>query len=375
MNKWIKGICAILAFSGSFLLASYFSNNGVILHEQANKTASWVDSLINDAPEIIIPAANTEKTPAIIKPIKSYKHVEVGNAITCKDTSIGAVQYKKIGDVYTWIDERGIANFSSTPPQKGEFELLNYAGEKVFDYFSLDLNTESLPYDFNQKLTVKLNKLFEIYGQLLDRSSLKKIGIKLRIYESKAAFNQVKAKYNVSLSDNTRGFYSHINNQAHLLFTDNEETLSVATHEATHAINRGVIGYTPRWLNEGLAEVSESIEIEGKIGLLSSSKDWTNNHYFLKNNLPLSVLFSARQLEWNGESKISLYATSWAFVYFMLEQPQRKAMLAKLIQYEQKNLCDEVESKDIERVIGMPVNTLQSQFTRWLKNEIKPIRV
>jgi len=127
----------------------------------------------------------------------------------------------------------------------------------------LDLNTENLPYDFNEKLTLKLNKLFEIYGQLLDRSSLKKVDINLRIYASKVVFNQVKAKNNMPVDDNTPGFYSHATNQAHLLLTNHATTMRIATHEATHAINRGIIGYSPRWLNEGLAEYSAYIDVKG----------------------------------------------------------------------------------------------------------------
>jgi hypothetical protein len=195
LKKNLVGILTLLAFVGSFLLANYFSNHGINLHAQLNKATHWVESLFGEYSELDRPPANTKQAIANEKPKKQYPHVEVGNGKACKDTSLGEVRYKKVGEVYTWIDERGIANFSSTPPKKGDFTLLNYAGEKVFDYFTLDLNTESLPYDFNQKLILKLNKLFEVYGQLLDRSSLKKVDINLRVYASKVAFNQIKTKH------------------------------------------------------------------------------------------------------------------------------------------------------------------------------------
>jgi len=87
------------------------------------------------------------------------------------------------------------------------------------------------------------------------------------------------------------------------------------------------------------------------------------------------VIFSATSNEWNGSLKTRLYATSWAFVYFMLEHPQRKAMLAKLIQYEQQNLCNEIDPKDLEQILDIPISTLQTQFNRWLSKEIKPQRI
>ena len=332
---------------------------------------NWVELLFDDAPitnEIIV---NTVPVNIKLKAKKQYQHLEVGNAATCKDTSLGEVKYKKFGGVYSWVDEAGIANFSSTPPSKGEFKLINYAGEKVYDYFKLTLNTESLPYDFNQKLTLKLKKLFELYGKLLDRSSLKKIDVNIQIYESMLAFEQIKAKNNMPIGNNTAGFYSHATNQAYMLLTNNGATMRTATHEATHAINRGIIGYTPKWLNEGLAEYSEYIEIQAKNSNVYPHKSWTKNRVMTEELLPLSVLLAANNNDWDSELRRKLYATSWAFIYFMMDNQQRKTMLAQVIKNEQQNLCDIISVEQVENVIGIPIKTLQQHFNYWAKSTLK----
>ena len=371
MKRTGIGILTILAFVASFLLASYFSDHGVSLYAQLNKTIHWVESLFSDAPELNKTPVNTGQTITNLQPKKQFQHVEVGNAGACKDTSLGEVKYKKVGDVYSWIDEKGIANFSSTPPNRGEFELLNYAGEKVFDYFSLDLNTASLPYDFNQRLTLKLNKLFKLYGQLLDSSSLKKVDINLRVYASEVAFNQIKAKHNMPIGDNTPGFYSHGSNQAHLLLTNQAATMRTATHEATHAINRGIIGYSPKWLNEGLAEYSEYIEVKGQVSSVYPNKSWTNNNRISEKLLPLHTLLSATNSDWDSPLRNRLYATSWAFIYFMMDNQQRKGMLAKAIKSEQHNLCNINSLQQVEQVMGIPVKGLQRQFDNWTGLKLK----
>ena len=365
------GILTLLAFVVSFLLASYFNDHGVSLHTHLNKTIYWIESLFGGISEFKKPPANTEQAITEFQLKKQYQHVEVGNVGACKDTSLGEVKYKKVDNVYSWIDERGIANFSSTPPNQGEYELLNYAGEKVFDYFSLDLNTESLPYDFNQQLTLKLNKLFKLYGQLLDRSSLKKVDINLRVYASKVSFNQIKAKHNMPIGDNTPGFYSHATNQAHLLLTNQAATMRTATHEATHAINRGIIGYSPKWLNEGLAEYSEYIEVNGQVSRVYPNKNWTNNNRISVKLLPLHTLLSATNSDWDSSLRSRLYATSWAFIYFMMDNQQRKNMLAKVIKSEQRNLCDVIDLSRVQNITNMPINVLQTQFTHWTKFNLK----
>jgi hypothetical protein len=376
MKKILIGIFIILTFVSSFLLASYFNDYGVNLHAQLNKSKDWLESLLSDNEQSPKPQTNKKPIKTVqplrkIEIIEYYQHSEIEYSGHCKDTSLGEIKYKKIGEIYTWTDEKEIVHFSSTPPQKGDFELLSYAKEKVFDYFTLDLNTENLPYDFNEKLTLKLNKLFEIYGQLITHTSLKKVDINLRVYASLNSFNQVKINHNMPISDNTPGFYSHASNQAHLVFTNYAATMRTATHEATHAINRGIIGYSPKWLNEGLAEYSEYITVTAAGAKIYPNETWVKKQQLSELVLPLQVLLSANYKDWNSELVTRFYATSWAFIYFMMDHKQRKEMLATIIKNEQENLCDVADIAQIEKVIGMPIRILQEQFNQWIKLKLK----
>lgn len=365
---------------GSFQLANHFAEKNIDLPHQVTQSIRWFESLFLDVQELEVGTTEilANKT---VKPEQSveladdieqnYSHVEVGNRHSCVDTSLGELKYKKVGNIYTWTDDNDVYHVSDKAPEEGQFELLDYAGEKVFDYFSLDLNTESLPYNFNQKLTVKLNKLFELYGKLLDRSSLKKVDIKLRVYKSNKAFEQIKKQHNMSSANNINGFYSYGNNQAYLLFKNNERTMRVAAHEATHAINRAIIGYSPRWLNEGLAEYSEYIQVVGNSATVYPNEDWTNKYFISEPLLPLSSLFSANRSQWSSGLTQQLYTTSWAFVYFMMEHPQRKSILAKIIKNEQKNLCNIIDRNKMEQQLEVPLNVLQKQFSSWSKSKLR----
>jgi hypothetical protein len=370
----------IVAFVGSFLLANHFSDKKIDLPSKMAQSIRWFESLFLDDPELELRTIqNLKNQTAGSEPNEklgedaeqNYSHAEVGSRSACVDTSLGELKYKKVGDIYTWTDKNDVYHVSDKTPTEGKFELLDYAGEKVFDYFTLDLNTESLPYDFNQKLTAKLNKLFELYGKLLDSSALKKVDINLRVYQSKIAFQQIKKQHNMPSGNESDGFYSHSNNQAYLLFKNNERTMETAAHEATHAINRAIIGYTPRWLNEGLAEYSENIQVVGKPATIYPDKSWTNKNFISAHLLPLSTLLSAKNSQWNTGIRQQLYATSWAFVYFMMEHPHRKSILARLIKSEQQNLCNTIDKDKIEQQLDIPLNMLQKQFTNWSKSKVR----
>lgn len=373
-------ILIIVGFIGSFLLANHFADKKIGIPTHIAQSMRWFESLFLDDSELELATTKSPENKTVeLKPSvrlvnaaeQNYSHREVGNRHVCIDTSLGELKYKKFGDLYTWTDQKDIYHVSDKPPEEDQFDLFIYAGKKVLDYFSLNLNTDGLPYDFNQKLTVKLNNLFELYGKLLDRSSLKKVDIKLRIYQSNTAFEKIKKQYNISSTDKINGFYNYDNNQAYLLFTNNELTMRTAVHEATHAINRAIIGYTPRWLNEGLAEYSEYIQMLGKSAVVYPNEGWTNKYFISEPLLPLSTLFNANVGQWNSGLRQQLYATSWAFVYFMMEHPQRKSILVKLIKKEQKNLCNAINKDKIEQQLEVSLNLLQTQFLSWSTSKLR----
>jgi hypothetical protein len=164
----------IAAFIASFGLAQYLDKNRLQLPMLLIQSMYWFESLFEQEP--VLPDDSLLHKQAFKEQARTnnYQHIEVGKTPVCRNTSLGNVKHKKFGEVYKWTDENGTPHFSDMPPEKGDYAQLSYAGDQVLDYFLLDLNTESLPYDFNQKLTVKLNKLFGLYGKLLDVSSLKR---------------------------------------------------------------------------------------------------------------------------------------------------------------------------------------------------------
>ena len=62
---------------------------------------------------------------------------------------------------------------------------------------------------------------------------------------------------------------------------------------------------------------------------------------------------------------------SWAFIYFMMDNQQRKGMLAKTIKSEQVNLCYINGLEQVEKVMGMPIKGLQKQFNNWAKLKLR----
>jgi len=373
-KKTVFGVITLFAFLVCFLLASYLTDNTIKLAPVLQTLVEWVDSLFKDEVKPVQPNTKLKANESAALPF-SYEHIIQPENFTCKETVKGKLKYKKVGTVYTWTDDNDIYHFSDKPPVLGEFKSINYAGKKVLDYFDLTLKTNSLPYDFNQQLSLKLTKLFELYGQLLDRSALRKIDIKLTVFASKSGYEYYKNSYKDRVSANALGFYIGDKNEAALFYTTPSQTMRTALHEATHAINQGIIGFTPRWLNEGLAEYVEQLQPSGNFAIINPNTSWLAHGYVRKPLVSLSTLFNNTQDSWQGKQEYNLYATSWSFVHFMMETPQRRIQLAKLINYELQNKCDRLTITAIMKVLGIPLPKLEHQFNLWLTHKVKSQRI
>lgn len=354
----------ILAFAGSIELARYF--DGRVVNLPNLFTASKSSQSPNDNA--------SDNTSASVYEDSAYGEMiyeQIASLYGCKDLALGEVEQKPLGGVYTWLDEQGVAHFSDAKPQHNAYQEHDFAGKHVFDYFDLKLIGNNLPVDFKNKLNGKINKLFTFYGQLLDKNSLKKTAVNLRFFSEREEYERYRYQNAPALPANSAGFYSDATNQAAILFIEANnsanQAMNTATHETSHAINRSIIGYSNRWLNEGLAEYLETIDTEFQSGRINPNLAWYTTNQFRLELLPLVQLFNTADADWNGPLNLRLYATSWAFIYYLMDSQQGKDKLAKLVRLEQQDLCDRLSAAQIQQVLTGDMDKLQRDFTTWTR--------
>ena len=284
----------------------------------------------------------------------------------CTDHALGELQVQNKNGLYFWTDEKGTKHISDKKPKDTEYQMLTLVGEQVLDYFSLNISGSDVPFEFKEKLTGSITKLFAVYGQLLNQAELKKVAVNLRFITSKTEFDQYQARYAPSLSG-AAGFYNNGSNQAVIFYSNYENAFSTALHETAHAINRAVVGNTAKWLNEGLAEYLENIKVNLSSATIKPSAAWLHDGQLKYRLVDLNSLLRSSPDDWNTASNQRLYSSSWAFVYFMMDEPSRKKALARVIRHEQENLCNTLSLEQTLKHIGLNLSTLQNDFKLWLK--------
>jgi hypothetical protein len=368
--KFIRnGILILLAFIASFQLAYYLDDKQLYLPPFLNQLFVYFDNSNFEGTSPLDLASIEKETVKSPSSSPQYEPQELPQAqrknASCIDHSIGNVKVKPQSKIYTWKDKSGVTNFSDSKPEDTDSQPLTLAGSKIFDYFKLNISGANVPFEFKEKLTHSINKLFALYGQLIAKEDLKQVVVNLRFFPSKQRFLAYSKKHAPSLKP-TAGFYDNGTNEAVIMYYSSEQAITTAIHESVHAINRGIIGNSNKWFNEGMAEYLENITINLSSAIITRNKSWYKNGKLKYRPLPLRKVLSASRKDWNSQSQNNLYSTSWAFIYFLMDDTKRKAKLVKMLKAEQQNLCNTLSFKQTMKIFNMSDKELQNRFSRWL---------
>jgi hypothetical protein len=360
-----------VAFGMSFLLVNHLQGKKLYLPDFISQVIQYFNesSIIHSTNIESVKATNPlpQKIELLTEELDNSTNSKRG----CVDHSLGQVKATKENKIYTWKDEQGINNFSDKKPANNHAKQLDLAGGQVFNYFSLNIvGAVNIPFEFKEKLSRSIHKMFAVYGQLIDKKQLKKVSVNLKFIASQKEYQRYRAKHAPSLKSSL-GFYNNRTNQAVILYANSEQALKIALHESAHAINRGVIGSTNKWLNEGLAEYLETITTNLSSAEITLNPAWYRNNKLTYSPTLLSNLLHLSHSQWNNGATPQFYATSWAFIYFLMDDPNRKSHLAKLIKLEQNNMCDQLNTAKALNSIGVNTKTLQNSFYRWLRRADK----
>ena len=143
---------------------------------------------------------------------------------------------------------------------------------------------------------------------------------------------------------------------------------ATAFHEYVHLHVKDNIPGAPLWLNEGLAELYESLQFSGSDVLIGTPK--VGYHYLLRQveMLPLKTLFSigTDSPHYNERDKQGIfYGESWALVHYLMlgdraRQDQFKQFLSRVAR------GDEI-TKAIEGTYGTTIDVIEQEFEQYVR--------
>jgi tetratricopeptide (TPR) repeat protein len=140
-----------------------------------------------------------------------------------------------------------------------------------------------------------------------------------------------------------------------------------AFHEYVHLHVKDNIPGAPLWLNEGLAELYESLQFSGSDALLGAPN---HNFIYLRQGelLPLKTLFSigTDSPHYNEQDKAGIfYGESWALVhYLMLGDRARQDQFRQFLQRVGRG---DDAARAIEGAYGITIDTLEEELRSYIR--------
>ncbi|MHC6647595.1 DUF4124 domain-containing protein [Alteromonas sp. HB246098] len=261
--------------------------------------------------------------------------------------------------IYTWTDGKGVKHISDSPRKLNSNTSVQVAKIINPEAISLNFLSHNLPFDVQRAVRGRVQEALDAFAPVTPIESMVPVVANIRSFSDKGAYEKYSKRFNLSTPTST-GFYSSGRNESAILIRGNKETLQTITHEVMHTINRYWYGQVAKWLNEGMAEYSESP------GSLTNSA-WVN-HFKSNQPLALTTLFEGTESSWRQDPH-QFYASSWAFVAFLMSDNQD--FMSRLLLLESENGCEELSMSDIQRLYGRNIATLNSDFRRWFRSKLQ----
>ncbi|TMP39549.1 DUF1570 domain-containing protein [Pseudoalteromonas rubra] len=367
MKDWISNLLLLVfvlfaVYMNRALIADFFGVNIFPLPDMQNQTA----------PETSQPLYSTQTTTRYTSNEPEAEHSEHTSCGTpvlfqCNSASLGKVKIQIADGIYTWQDERGITHYSDRPPEQGAMQY-RFKSNQALDYFELDLDPGAQSTDFRNRLEAKLNAVFRTYSGIIGLEAMRKVKLRIVVANNRSAYIKMLDVLGASPKGN-QGIYVSKHNVAVVEYRNEAQAMRTAVHEAVHAINQAVLGNSPRWFNEGIAEYFEYIETSMNLSKLKPNRSWVRNDYLVGTLVHPNSLFEAAG-SWRGKAQSRMYKSSWAFMYYLMSSQRGRAQLKHYMRLEQKNPCNLLRNSQIQSIFETGAGQFANSYAQLTRQRL-----
>ena len=170
----------------------------IALNTEQVPIPGWLSNAIEQVKSDLLassePLPDEVKTPisipeAVTNAASHFLNSSAGESIPqyfCRKKAGRAIEEVSGPQIYKWVDAQGKTHFSDKPPAQQASQTLTVEGRKK--YFSLDLHADAkgFPPHFRDRLTVRVNKAYNVLAQLIPEDQLQQVDVNLWVFSSRA---------------------------------------------------------------------------------------------------------------------------------------------------------------------------------------------
>lgn len=243
---------------------------------------------------------------------------------------------------------------------------------EITDFFELNITGDAVSESFILNLEQRLMLVFRLYGGLIGKRNLRRVAFNILIYKERDEYESFVESFAPDLAGSA-GVYSHKTVMATVHFSDEEQALRTSIHESVHALTHALIGATPRWLSEGVAEYFETISGSLESPQVAYNPAWVNSDQSLRfDSFDFWQLANMESMWRDGtrQDRLSLYANAWHWIYFFNSSNQRMNALGYLLRTERSEPCSVMEPSEALELLNRAAPNFEVEFLDWEKEPL-----
>lgn len=255
---------------------------------------------------------------------------------------------------------------TATTAKYASYKVAEPPIEVIAEDFQLDAES-------NVKIRRGVNFLYNFYETKFAYQFPPSLVVKIRVFEDINAYKKYIRKASPSTTGSNIGLYIHSLKEAVVWKNKNEDQfLSTLFHETSHLLLRSNAENCPKWINEGLSEYFENMDVSGKEVQIKPQiiKDEKTKKWLETGKMPeLQAYLGKYNEEWDKENNLSDQprALAWSMVYFLMSNNEGQAFIKDCLHYFYKKQSDKLASV---RAIDIYYPGQHSKFEKDWKNWI-----
>jgi len=283
-------------------------------------------------------------------------------------------------EIYKWVDEEGNTHFGDRPTQGQPVKKIHVKERKL-----LPIDLSITPY--NYKMPYATKEKTERAIRTMRRIFLNAMGMKLstldqftiKVFGERNEFNTYQRQYYSGAIENASGVYSSKLKEAIVWKNSSvKRMLKVLTHEMSHALFDIEFEHRPLWLNEGIAEYVEELDVFSQTVYVRPNKYWKNQLRQRYRNGALPPLKEFLSWDWRGWRKFDHqtqgmgYAMGWSICFMLMDTRNDATYMKSLISdlHKHKALFNSVQS--INGFYPGGIDAFQADWNKWVNRAYVP---
>ncbi|WP_420591656.1 DUF4124 domain-containing protein [Bacterioplanoides sp.] len=269
--------------------------------------------------------------------------------------------------IYRWTDANGRVHFGDKAKSQRAEDMSKTYGRRTQ---GVKLNIQYIGWEGDRTLSADLKKqaslMYRILTQYIPRHEWRQINLNLMIFPSQPAFEDYKTEQGANAG--WMAYYDGRNNQAYLARQANHEmTMRIARHEMTHAMMVGMLGTTPIWISEGLAQYLERLDWQ-----MSAAQVKVDQYVFdrLANQASggFAHVADLEHYEFNNGDQENNYHRSSAMMHFLLGHREGQFWVKEALGYFAINPCGPYDAKRFfNQSYPGGIAGASQQYSQWLE--------